>query len=107
LDGKLFKKLKLVKQGKPKLVTFSKTLHFIAPNFILPIDRDKTFGFFQLYFKKKQQYELFLFIHKKSFEIYKKFKSFLIRNRKIYKVPVTKLIDNIYVGKRGKGMKSN
>lgn len=43
---KLFFDLVLVDQGKPPLVTFSKTLHFFFPELIGPIDRTYTLRFF-------------------------------------------------------------
>ncbi len=42
----LFKNLKLVAKNKPKLVTFSKTLHFFLPNLLMPVDRSYTLLFF-------------------------------------------------------------
>jgi hypothetical protein len=45
----LFKSLQLVKKGKPKLVTFSKTLHYFLPNLLMPIDRSYTIKFFYNY----------------------------------------------------------
>jgi hypothetical protein len=42
----LFNKLYLVKKDKPKLVTYSKTLHFLLPNLLMPIDRKYTLQFF-------------------------------------------------------------
>jgi len=42
----LFNNLQLVFLGKPKLVTFSKTLHFFLPNLLIPIDRRYTLSFF-------------------------------------------------------------
>jgi len=42
----LFENLKLVAKDKPKLVTFSKTLHFFLPNLLMPIDRSYTIRFF-------------------------------------------------------------
>ena len=43
---KLFFDLILVDQGRPPLVTFSKTLHFFFPELIGPIDRTYTLNFF-------------------------------------------------------------
>ena len=43
---KLFNNLDLVAEGKPPLVTFSKTMHFYLPNLIGPIDRTYTMKFF-------------------------------------------------------------
>lgn len=42
----LFSTLVLVDEGKPRLVTFSKTLHFFFPELIGPIDRTYTLKFF-------------------------------------------------------------
>jgi len=42
----LLKNLQLVANGKPKLVTFSKTLHFFLPDLLMPIDRSYTLQFF-------------------------------------------------------------
>jgi len=42
----LFINLNLVAEDKPKLVTFSKTLHFFLPNLLMPIDRAYTLMFF-------------------------------------------------------------
>ena len=43
----LFENLKLT-NTKTKLVTFSKTMHFLLPNLIVPIDRKYTLKFFKL-----------------------------------------------------------
>lgn len=42
----LFNNLNLVADGKPKLVTYSKALHFFAPKLLMPIDRRFTLRFF-------------------------------------------------------------
>ena len=42
----LFESLNLVATDKPRLVTFSKTLHFLLPDLIVPIDRTYTLKFF-------------------------------------------------------------
>jgi len=42
----LFKNLNLVATDKPRLVTFSKTLHFLLPDLVVPIDRTYTLKFF-------------------------------------------------------------
>lgn len=42
----LFENLQVVANGKPKLVTFSKTLHYFLPNLLMPIDRRYTLTFF-------------------------------------------------------------
>ena len=42
----LYENIQLVADGKPKLVTFSKTLHYFLPNLLMPIDRRYTLTFF-------------------------------------------------------------
>lgn len=42
----LYENLQLVADGKPKLGTFSKTLHYFLPNLLMPIDRRYTLTFF-------------------------------------------------------------
>ena len=42
----LFDNLQLVADGKPKLVTFSKTLHYFLPDLLMPIDRAYTITYF-------------------------------------------------------------
>jgi hypothetical protein len=42
----LFHSLRLVADSKPRLVTYSKTLHFILPHLIVPIDRKYTLNYF-------------------------------------------------------------
>ncbi len=43
---KLFNNLNLVAYGKPKLITFSKTLHFLLPKLCMPIDRRYSLKFY-------------------------------------------------------------
>ena len=42
----LFDNLELVSNGKPRLVTFSKALHYFLPNLLMPVDRRYTLQFF-------------------------------------------------------------
>jgi hypothetical protein len=42
----LFNNLQLVDKNKPKLVTFSKTMHFLLPHLLMPIDHSYTLQFF-------------------------------------------------------------
>lgn len=42
----LYDNLELVEEGKPKLVTFSKALHYFLPNLLMPVDRRYTLKFF-------------------------------------------------------------
>lgn len=41
----LFTELQVVPPGSPKLVAVSKTLHFLLPNLVMPIDRDSVLKF--------------------------------------------------------------
>ncbi len=59
----LFKSLNIVAIDKPPLVTFSKTMHFFFPNFIVPIDRTYTQPFFHITFSKDKE---------KQFNVFKK-----------------------------------
>ncbi len=43
---KLFRCMELVAEGKPPLVTFSKTMHFLIPDLFTPMDRTYTMCFF-------------------------------------------------------------
>lgn len=42
----LFDSLVIAELGKPKFVAFSKTMHFLFPNFIAPMDRQYTLKYF-------------------------------------------------------------
>ena len=42
----LYDDLELVPPNKPKLVAFSKTMHFLLPNLFVPMDRKYTLGYF-------------------------------------------------------------
>ncbi len=42
----LYDNLDLVAETKPKLVTFAKTLHFLLPDLVCPIDRTYTLNYF-------------------------------------------------------------
>lgn len=42
----LYDDLELVPPDKPKLVAFSKTMHFLLPNLFVPMDRKYTLGYF-------------------------------------------------------------
>ncbi len=46
--GELFCNLELVRPNRPKLVTFSKAMHFMLPDLAVPIDRQFTIKFFFL-----------------------------------------------------------
>jgi hypothetical protein len=69
----LFGSLKLVKNKKPKFVSFAKAMHFLCPDLVPPMDRKYTLGYFgqnqyalqdnerqfQLFIKIMEQYRLF------------------------------------------------
>ncbi len=44
--GELFRHLELVATSKPPLVTFAKTMHFLVPELLVPMDRTYTMCFF-------------------------------------------------------------
>lgn len=44
---RLFLRLDLVAQNKPRIVTFSKCLHYFLPNLIIPIDRSYTIKYYK------------------------------------------------------------
>ncbi|MDY0083330.1 MAG: hypothetical protein RBR74_09130 [Ignavibacteriaceae bacterium] len=60
----LFMNLKLTEEGKPVLVTFSKTIHFFLPELIAPIDRKYTLNYFygntNVPKKKENQFKKFI-----------------------------------------------
>jgi len=104
---KLFYDLNLVgnsKNGneKPRLVTFSKTLHFLLPKLVPPIDRKYTLNFFygNVSINKKLSLQF-----KKFKEIFNEFHKFskLIKDYKIEKdgywnSTIPKIIDNFIIG---------
>lgn len=63
----LFNKLKLVETKAP-LVTFTKTLHFMLPELVVPIDRKYTLSFFGInnYQLNNNSYMVFEGIHRGS-----------------------------------------
>ncbi|MEO0303839.1 MAG: hypothetical protein ABIM64_01105 [candidate division WOR-3 bacterium] len=105
----LFSSLDLT-QTKTKLVTFSKTLHFLLPNLIVPIDRKYTLKFFELSYtnnnNKKDEFEKFKQIEKAFIEFYLSHKIIIdkIKNSKNKNsknqnnFPVTKILDDMIIG---------
>ena len=69
----LLEKLKLVAKDKPKLVTFSKTLHYFLPNLLMPIDRAYTITFFynstSVPFEDSKQFKMYCDIFKQFQEL--------------------------------------
>jgi hypothetical protein len=97
----LFDSLILVYNDKPKLVTFSKTMHFLIPDLIVPIDRKYTLNYF---FKNKnisknynRQFIIFekLFSHFADFSSKTKLKKYEDNS---WNGNIPKIIDNIIIG---------
>lgn len=94
----LFRDLVLVAKGKPKLVTYSKTLHFFVPHLFMPIDRSYTLNHFP--YKQNLQKNSFLVFEK----IFRDFNDFackynlekFIDNNRHRNIP--KIIDNMIIG---------
>ncbi len=92
-------------ETKSKLVTFSKTLHFLLPELVVPIDRRYTLEFFQTQLPlskdqwetDKKQFQVFEELFDKFIEISKKYdlSSYL---DKVWHVVPTKVIDNAIIG---------
>ena len=100
---KLFNELHLVNTKAP-LVTFSKTLHFILPNLIAPIDRRYTLRFFYgknsvgCFSSLKKQFEVFWKIEMSYSKFAKEhdLSSFVKKNSWNRNIP--KIIDNAVIG---------
>ena len=103
---RLFNDLKLVGRNKnnkekPRLVTFSKTMHFLLPNLIMPIDRKYTLNFF--YNNTSINPKLHLQFQKFS-DIFKECSNFAFKSELDSKLDsnwnqnVPKIIDNIIIG---------
>lgn len=96
----LFNKLKLT-DTDTKLVTFSKTMHFLLPNLIVPIDRTYTEKFFKLNFNNHKYEEFDHFTNIESafglFASEVNLDDFVRKNSKWCKYK-TKIIDNIIIG---------
>ncbi len=102
----LFDKLKLVEKGKRKLVTFSKTMHYLAPNLLMPVDGQKILMFFYnnanipkedekqlaIYFNIFDEYTSFYEKRKDVLQSYKE-------NKIAWKRTIPKIIDNLIIAK--------
>lgn len=85
-------------QTKSKMVTFSKTMHFLAPNLVAPLDRKYTMNFFYGNIRSdKDDFETFKEIH----EAYKK----LARKQNLHEFldnkwnrSIPKIADNAVIG---------
>lgn len=101
---KLFFELELVAPKKPPLVTFSKTLHFILPDLIAPIDRRYTIRFFygtsnnKCFKTPKAQFETFWEIET-TFSKFAQSKDMSIYIDDYWNRSVPKILDNAVIGK--------
>jgi hypothetical protein len=98
----LFFKLDLVKTNS-KLVTFSKTMHFLFPNLIVPIDRKYTLSFFKIHQNNIDTFD-------KQWEVFEKLETTFSQFSKTvnlsehidtkgdWNLNVPKIIDNLIIG---------
>jgi len=99
----LFEKLNLVAVRKPKLVTFSKTLHFFLPDLLMPIDRTYTLLFFYNHYNiadNDEQIQKYLYVLEQFRQFAKKHrddKAFKECDKRLIK-NIPKMIDNIIIG---------
>jgi len=109
----LFENLDLVgkswtgKKIKSKLVTFSKTLHFLLPELIVPIDRRYTLDFFysnkivptdnDLKKNNQKQMKIFRELHLSFYEIAKIYELKQYEDNK-WNLNIPKIIDNSIIG---------
>lgn len=102
----LFYELKLVginKKGreKPRLVTFSKTMHFFVPNLVTPIDRTYTLRFFydntSISTNLPSQFKKFREIFRDTYEFSKKARLYSNLDNS-WNQNLPKLMDNLIIG---------
>lgn len=96
----LFKNLQLVDHDKPKLVTFSKTMHFFLPHLLMPIDRSYTLQFFYRNTNFEKVHEVQIKIYLEIFDQVYQFAtrhdfSSYVDNKWNRNIP--KIIDNIII----------
>lgn len=98
----LFENLNLTINSR--FVTISKTLHFLHPQLMIPMDRAYIANYFHNYRmpdvpqKIEQQAKWNIAFHKELCSIYKKHKELIDRISIETKYPVTKLLDNMLIG---------
>ena len=99
---KLFSNLSLTQAKKPPLVTFAKTMHFMLPELIAPMDRKYTLNFF---FKNtnvpnnhEKQFEIFKSVQTCFASFAKAFKLSKYVENETWNANIPKVIDNIIVG---------
>jgi len=94
----LFKQLNVMR-GASQLVGLSKTLHFLLPNLVMPIDRKYTLNFFygtNVYEKERErEWRLFEQILRYFHKIAQQIKSYDISQEKD---PIPKIIDKAIIG---------
>lgn len=96
----LFGSLNFVAEGKPKLVTFSKAMHFINPQLFMPIDRRYTLTFFynNTYVPESDDSQFQIY-----WDIFEEFRLFAINNDLTKNIDdswnrsVPKIIDNLII----------
>jgi len=95
----LFENLNLVAEDKPKLVTFSKTVHYFLPNLLMPIDRAYTLMFFykNINFDKNKQIQIYFEIFEQFQQFAKKYIGYFDRYDNQWNKNIPKMIDNIII----------
>ncbi len=97
----LFKNLNLVRKGNPKLVTFTKTVHFFLTDLIVPMDRTYTIPFFHTSWRSEyiKQFDLlckmenlFMDFAANNYENINKFKD------EKWNRNIPKIIDSLVIG---------
>jgi len=102
--GSLFDNLKLVKTNS-RLVTFSKTMHFLLPHLFMPIDRKYTLKFFHKTYMANKDMETQKRCFFGVFEYFRQFahehKEYLekqVDDNSRWNRNIPKIIDNIIIG---------
>ncbi len=97
----LYNNLELCIQ-KSKIVTFSKTMHFLLPKLCIPIDRKYTLRFFynSTNINYNTQFKRYKQINKYFLEIYNQhnLKQYLDIGKIIWNTTIPKILDNIVIG---------
>ncbi len=98
----IFHKLKIMKTDS-KIVGTSKTLHFILPELVVPIDREYTLPFFKKHLTPKNEETVFAELFKMFVEISQRLKLGKSHfETEQFQPSVAKLIDNAIVGYNAK-----
>ncbi|MDE1825021.1 MAG: hypothetical protein KGH61_04915 [Candidatus Micrarchaeota archaeon] len=95
----IFHKLKIMKTNS-KIVSTSKTLHFILPELVVPIDREYTLRFFgEKNLTSKNEEKIFVELFNRFYKISQKLKLDEVNFKKSkFQPSVAKLIDNAIIG---------